>query len=72
MSPLKAIKEKCLDCCCWQAYEVRICDMNDCPLHPFRLGKHPKGSTNRKPMTEEQRAAAAERLKIAREAKNKN
>ena len=66
-SPMKAIRAKCLDCCIGQREEVKLCPAKDCPLYPFRLGKNP----NRKArtFTEEQRKAAAERLKKAREAK---
>jgi hypothetical protein len=35
----KAIRAKCLDCCCGQANEVRNCPMTTCPLWNFRLGK---------------------------------
>jgi hypothetical protein len=63
MTPMKAIRAKCLDCN-GNAYEVKLCPCKDCPLWPFRLGKNP----NIKPrnLTEEQRKAAAERLKNAR------
>jgi len=63
MTPMKAIRAKCLDCN-GNAYEVRLCPCTDCALWPFRLGKNP----NIKPrnLTEEQRQAAAERLKNAR------
>ena len=33
-----AIRLKCLDCCCWQAAEVRRCHIDDCALWPYRLG----------------------------------
>lgn len=41
LTPMKAIRAKCLDCCCGQAKEVRLCPMTDCPLHPYRMGKNP-------------------------------
>ncbi len=41
MSPLKAIRAKCLDCSCYQAGEVRLCEAINCPLWPFRAGSHP-------------------------------
>lgn len=41
MNPLKAIRAKCLDCCCSQINEVKLCPSQDCPLHPFRFGKNP-------------------------------
>ena len=34
----KAIRLKCLDCCCGSAYEVRLCPQRTCPLWRFRLG----------------------------------
>lgn len=37
-SPLKAIRAKCLDCCCGQTKEVRLCPLKACPLWPFRSG----------------------------------
>ena len=63
MTPMKAIRAKCLDCN-YTANEVRLCPCTDCALWPFRLGKNP----NIKPrnLTDEQRKAAAERLKNAR------
>jgi len=63
MTPMKAIRAKCLDCN-GTANEVKLCPCTDCALWPFRLGKNP----NIKPrnLTEEQRQAAAERLKSAR------
>ena len=38
---LKTIRAKCLDCCCNQAAEVKLCPSEDCPHWPFRLGKDP-------------------------------
>lgn len=34
----KAIRLKCLDCCCGSSYEVSRCVCRDCPLWPYRLG----------------------------------
>lgn len=65
-SPLKAIRSKCLDCCCGVASEVKMCSVTSCPLYNFRFGKGAK----RREMTDEQRQAAAERLRKARETKN--
>ena len=68
-TPLRAIRRRCLDCCCGSSHEVKLCPATDCPLHSFRLGKNP----NIKPrnLTPEQRAAAAERLAKARKIKAK-
>ncbi len=41
MTPIKAIRQHCLDCCCGQAKEVRLCPCPDCALYPFRMGKNP-------------------------------
>jgi hypothetical protein len=40
-TPLEAIRLKCLDCCCYQPSEVRLCEAVTCPSWPFRAGKHP-------------------------------
>jgi hypothetical protein len=40
-SPLKAIREKCRDCSCYQLNEIRLCEATGCALWPFRAGKHP-------------------------------
>ncbi|RJQ30563.1 MAG: hypothetical protein C4589_02985 [Peptococcaceae bacterium] len=41
ITPLKAIRKKCLDCSCWQPKEVKECPVKDCPLYRFRLGRNP-------------------------------
>ena len=64
-SPLKAIRAKCLDCCCGQASEVKNCPSKRCPLWEYRFGK----SGRTRSMTDEQKQAASERLKSARMAK---
>ena len=42
LTPVKAIRAKCLDCCCGQMKEVRLCTAENCPLYPYRMGKRPK------------------------------
>lgn len=42
MTPTKAIRAKCLDCC-GSSHEVRLCTVEKCPLYPYRFGKRPKG-----------------------------
>lgn len=42
MTPLKAIRLKCLDCCCGIIKEVRLCSAEKCPLFPYRFGHKPK------------------------------
>ena len=66
-SPLKAIREKCLDCCCNQREEVKLCPVEKCPLWQFRFGKNP--NRVKRVMTEEQKAAAKERLAKARQSR---
>lgn len=41
MTPVKAIREKCLDCMSGQTSEVRQCPCKDCSMWPFRMGKNP-------------------------------
>ena len=41
VSPLRALRLKCLDCCNGSAQEVRLCTAVDCPSWPFRMGKNP-------------------------------
>ena len=41
LTPIKAIRAKCLDCCAGQRKEVHLCHLTDCSLHPYRLGRRP-------------------------------
>jgi hypothetical protein len=59
-NPLKAIREKCLDCCCANAAEVRKCVAVDCALWPFRMGANPFRS--KRELTPEQKRERVERL----------
>lgn len=47
MTPVQAIRAKCIDCSAGERGEVKNCTMKDCPLYPYRMGKRPKvaGST---------------------------
>ena len=70
ISPIKEIKEKCIDCCCGQKKEVEICGVPECALYPFRFGKNP--FTNKTVnLTEEQKIERANRLREMR-SKNNN
>ena len=42
LTPLKAIRAKCLDCSAGQPKEVRFCAIPECPLYAYRFGKNPK------------------------------
>ena len=68
MSPLQAIRKKCLDCSNGSAHEVKHCPITKCPLYEFRFGKTGRKSN----MTDEQKAAFAERMKKYREQSNSN
>jgi hypothetical protein len=54
MSPLRALRARCLDCCGQQANEVAACSAVACPSWPFRMGTDPW----RKPASEARREAA--------------
>ena len=64
-NPIKAIRAKCLDCCCGSSNEVKLCTAEKCPLYPFRFGKNPYRTPRE--LTEEQKAKMAERLAKARQ-----
>lgn len=66
-NPVRAIRAKCLDCCCGSANEVKECPSETCSLHPFRFGKNPYRA--KRELSPEQRAAMRERLLRARDAK---
>lgn len=42
LTALQAIREKCMECCCWYSPEVKNCPCTDCVLHPFRMGRASK------------------------------
>ncbi|MCU0666909.1 MAG: hypothetical protein MUF05_07440 [Candidatus Omnitrophica bacterium] len=41
LTPVKAIRAKCLDCSAGQPSEIRNCLIEDCPLYFYRFGKNP-------------------------------
>ena len=51
LKPMKAIRAKCLDCTCGSSVEVKLCEIKDCALYPYRFGKNPnrKGIGNSNP-----------------------
>ena len=65
-NPVKAIREKCLDCSCGSTAEVKECTVEQCPLFPYRFGKNP--FRQKREMTEEQKKAMGDRLREARKA----
>ena len=42
LTPIKAIRAKCLDCCCGQKKEVKLCPSTSCPIYPYRMGHRPR------------------------------
>jgi hypothetical protein len=44
VTPLKAIRARCLDCNAGNDAEVRRCEITDCALHRLRMGKGSKGA----------------------------
>lgn len=60
ITPLRAIRFKCLDCCCGSYYEVKMCTCENCSLYPFREGRNP--FVAKREYTEEQREAQRQRI----------
>lgn len=58
LTPIKAIRTKCLDCCCGSAKEVELCPIPDCSLYPYRFGKNPNIK-----LSDEQKARRAAHFK---------
>jgi hypothetical protein len=46
LTPMKAIRLKCLDCMCEQSNEIKACPILKCSLWKFRLGKRPSHKNN--------------------------
>ena len=38
LTPMRAIRFKCLYCCCFDVTEVRLCELTECSLYPYRMG----------------------------------
>lgn len=58
MTPLKAIRAKCIECCCGSMAEVKLCPITDCALYDFRMGKNPNIK-----LSDEERARRAEKAR---------
>jgi hypothetical protein len=56
MSPLKALRLRCIDCYGGSLKSVRGCTSTDCPSWPFRMGRNPW----RAPVSEERRQPGRE------------
>lgn len=46
LTPIKAIRAKCLDCSGNYYKSVRECPVTKCPLFPYRMGKRPQGNNS--------------------------
>lgn len=42
ITPMRAIRKKCLECTNGQASEVKYCLIKDCPLFAYRMGHRPQ------------------------------
>jgi len=40
-TPIKSIRDKCLDCTAGSRKEIRLCPVIECALYPYRFGKRP-------------------------------
>jgi hypothetical protein len=56
MSPLKALRLRCIDCYGGSLKSVRGCTSTDCPSWPFRMGRNPW----RAPASEERKQRACD------------
>jgi hypothetical protein len=56
MSPLKALRLRCIDCYGGSLKSVRGCTSTDCPSWPFRMGRKPW----RAPASEERKQRASD------------
>jgi len=65
----KAIRQHCIDCSGGYRLEVNRCHITTCALHPFRSGKDPSRKIRR--LTDEQKKAAVDRAKNARESQKR-
>jgi hypothetical protein len=46
LTPLKAIRAKCIDCSAGYLGEVRLCPVTTCPIWPYRMGRRPNLSSD--------------------------
>ena len=48
LTPMKAIRAKCMDCSAGSYKEVKLCPITECSLYPYRFGHNParKGIRN--------------------------
>ena len=41
LTPMKAIRRKCIDCSCGSSKEISLCPVQNCPLYDYRFGERP-------------------------------
>jgi hypothetical protein len=41
LTPMTAIRSKCMQCSNWQYGDITQCPITDCALWPYRFGKNP-------------------------------
>jgi hypothetical protein len=58
LTPLTAIRKKCLECVCGSAAAVQQCNITDCPLWPWRMGKRPTDDTLKDSRTPQEKEAS--------------
>jgi hypothetical protein len=59
MTPVQAIRAKCVECSGGQKVEVRLCPISDCPLYAFRMGRNSR--RKRRKVSEHQMDAGREK-----------
>jgi hypothetical protein len=66
-TPLKAIREHCLECCGWSSTEVGLCTAPLCALYKYRHGRRPVEERQKlSPEAIEKRRKILERLREAK------
>ena len=65
ISPVEAIRRKCLDCSGHQPAEVKLCEAVTCPIWPFRAGRHPYTRKSLQEADSEQRASEGTLMPLA-------
>lgn len=66
LTPVKAIRKKCLECSNFSSMEIDQCPVTDCPLYPFRFGKIPGYKGVKRVLSDEQRKEIGKQLLQAR------
>ncbi len=61
MTPIQALRARCVDCCGGLVQEVRYCTARRCPSWPFRMGTSP-WRAERAPLTDEQKEVLRTRM----------